>query len=303
MVGVSPLLFCLLVSLRNAAQIVGVRGVARANWAKYRDVETFKCQDREISKDRINDNFCDCVDGSDEPGTSACASRGAKFFCNNLGGDSKTLFTSRVNDGICDCCDGSDEYDGKMKCSDACEGGGDSDRLRTLQVGAQTRKQYRAEFQKAVQAGTVPNLQVYGKDGAYYGLRDQCFEMKSGVFTYKMCPFGKASQHEAKKETTLGNWKGFQEPHIFSFAGGDVCGEEGKPDAVARSLTVHLVCGERNEIISEDEPKMCTYTMVMSSPAACDAHVLAEANLDEDGNAFKVDRQVEPDHIVYHDEL
>jgi hypothetical protein len=295
----------LLVSLRDAAQIVGVRGVARANWAKYLDAELFKCHDREIPKDRINDNFCDCVDGSDEPGTSACAGRGASFFCNNLGGESKLLFTSRINDGICDCCDGSDEYDGKITCPDACEfGGGDSDRLLKLQTGAQSRKQYTEDFLKAVNAGNVPAPQLFGKDGAYYGLRDQCFKIKSGVFTYNMCPFSKASQNEKDKETSLGNWKGFKEAHIFAFEGGAICGEEGKPDAVARSLTVHVRCGEKNEIISEDEPKMCTYTMVMNSPAACDAQVLAESNLDPEGNPFKIeDDAPEPDQIVYHNEL
>ena len=60
---------------------------------------------------QVNDNFCDCEDGSDEPGTSACADKlGGSFFCENHGHVGKKLFSSVVNDGVCDCCDGSDEY-------------------------------------------------------------------------------------------------------------------------------------------------------------------------------------------------
>lgn len=60
----------------------------------------------------INDGFCDCFDGSDEPGTSACSyteSSSLSFHCNNVGYKITKIPTSRVDDGICDCCDGSDE--------------------------------------------------------------------------------------------------------------------------------------------------------------------------------------------------
>lgn len=43
------------------------------NWIadeKYYTSEVIKCKDgsRSLTIDRLNDNFCDCVDGTDEPG-------------------------------------------------------------------------------------------------------------------------------------------------------------------------------------------------------------------------------------------
>ncbi|XVF06547.1 hypothetical protein REPUB_Repub06bG0058500 [Reevesia pubescens] len=82
--------------------------------------ETIKCKNgsKKFTKTQFNDDFCDCPDGTDEPGTSACPQ--GKFYCRNAGHSPSFLFSSRVNDGICDCCDGSDEYDGKMKCPNTC---------------------------------------------------------------------------------------------------------------------------------------------------------------------------------------
>lgn len=59
---------------------------------------------------QINDGVCDCPDGSDEPGTSACTNNNDDlFYCENDGFIPKFIPRSSVNDGICDCCDCSDE--------------------------------------------------------------------------------------------------------------------------------------------------------------------------------------------------
>ncbi|KAK4608179.1 hypothetical protein RGQ29_001829 [Quercus rubra] len=106
-----------------------------------------KCKDgsKKFSKTQLNDDFCDCPDGTDEPGTSACPL--GKFYCRNSGHAPLFLYSSRVNDGICDCCDGSDEYDGKVKCPNTCWEAGKvaRDKLKkkiaTYQEGVTLRKQ------------------------------------------------------------------------------------------------------------------------------------------------------------------
>lgn len=78
------------------------------------DMEEFVCIHSRETIDflKINDDYCDCLDGSDEPGTNACPN--GIFFCAFQHSNSKfkkLLPSTMVNDGICDCCDGSDEWE------------------------------------------------------------------------------------------------------------------------------------------------------------------------------------------------
>lgn len=86
----------------------------------------------------MNDGFCDCCDGSDEPGTGACAHLmgsniidAAFFHCTDA---SATLHPSFVDDGVCDCADHSDE---EGTCTEARKNGATN--FGTIQPPALTR--------------------------------------------------------------------------------------------------------------------------------------------------------------------
>ncbi|KAF8663716.1 hypothetical protein HU200_055037 [Digitaria exilis] len=86
----------------------------------YFTTQVIACRDGSGSFPRslLNDGYCDCADGTDEPGTSACPE--GKFYCRNIGDTPRLLFSSFVNDKICDCCDGSDEYESGIHCQNTC---------------------------------------------------------------------------------------------------------------------------------------------------------------------------------------
>ncbi|KAF4122216.1 protein kinase C substrate 80K-H [Geosmithia morbida] len=124
------------------------RGVSPEFAEHYQDKEEFSCitdASIKLSIDRINDNTCDCPDGSDEPGTAACAlldplspeqpfpgfsARSTKrtpaipgFWCENKGHIGAYVPFAFVNDGVCDyelCCDGTEEFGGRTKCENKC---------------------------------------------------------------------------------------------------------------------------------------------------------------------------------------
>lgn len=113
----------------TGSQAIHIRGIPVSKSSLYPPDRDFECLDGSllIPFTYVNDNYCDCGDGSDEPGTSAC--RNGSFFCKNIGHESAYIPSTWVNDGVCDCCDGSDEYSSNKQCVNNCHDLGREARL------------------------------------------------------------------------------------------------------------------------------------------------------------------------------
>ncbi|KAK6339726.1 hypothetical protein TWF718_009120 [Orbilia javanica] len=160
------------------------RGLNPALSEKYRpsSSQTFSCLTKpeiQIPISLVNDDFCDCPDGTDEPGTAACAHLNTSlnplkgFYCQNKGHAPAHIPFNRVNDGICDyevCCDGSDEWMGVggIKCPDRCEEIGKEAR----KAAEEKRKLYETgirAYQKLVQKAVLAKKEVEDKIVALTG--------------------------------------------------------------------------------------------------------------------------------------
>ncbi|XP_026413208.1 glucosidase 2 subunit beta-like [Papaver somniferum] len=155
--------------------------------ANYFKSDVIKCKDgsKKFTKAQLNDDFCDCADGTDEPGTSAC-SRG-KFYCKNTGHVALSLFSSRVNDGICDCCDGSDEYDGKVSCPNTCWESGKVARdklqkkIATYKEGVTIRNQEIEQAKQGISKGEAELAKLKSEEKILKGLVQQLKDRKEQI--------------------------------------------------------------------------------------------------------------------------
>lgn len=111
----------------------------------------FSCLDNSATVlwDSVNDNYCDCADGSDEPGTSACPT--STFFCRNDGGSKwseESFPSSHISDGVCDCCDGSDEPGRTPSCPNLCNKKALQNRLGIKKLAKKHSRGYKSRKSK-----------------------------------------------------------------------------------------------------------------------------------------------------------
>lgn len=238
---------------------------------------TFRCRDGSnvIRLNQVNDDYCDCQqDGSDEPGTEACPN--GRFFCLP---EDMYMPSSRVNDGICDCCDGSDEWRAKVlspmgnardaPCTDTC---------REIQDVLEKKRRVKRDGQRAkeeyLEAGKPYiglNDGLYGRQGEFYLLSQECFYYKKEKLRYTLCPFKENMQESGGNSFLIGaggRWS--TDPrtgeNILVMNGGE---RSRCPQGKKRQTRIKFVCGLKNEILSLSENELCIYTFQLSTPAAC----------------------------------
>ncbi|XP_054706634.1 glucosidase 2 subunit beta-like [Uloborus diversus] len=114
----------------------------------------------------------------------------------------------------------------------------------------------------------------FGKDREFAALKGQCFDFDDREYTYRFCPFDKASQisKSGGSDVSLGRWGSWVGPEENRYSkmrydNGQTCW-----NGPARSVVVLLHCGLENKLLSSSEPNRCEYLFEFSTPAMCALH-------------------------------
>lgn len=269
----------------------------RRNFYELNSDQRFKCIDgsRTIPLEFVNDDYCDCLDASDEPGTSGCAH--GQFFCQNEGYLQKLIPSAWVNDGQCDCCDASDEYNSSATCENTCGILGEiyrqeQERHREISdKGSAIRRQYKEqarlkreqntqlleqyrrelnERENAIKKIEEEMNSDFGPSQVFFPLKGQCYSYKDREYTYTLCPFERTTQESISgMQTELGRWAGWAGPSDDPYSrqkyeGGIQCW-----NGPSRSAVVNIACGVEDKVTSVTEPAKCEYVFDFITPAAC----------------------------------
>lgn len=249
-----------------------IRGVKNTETYLYKPDSQgfFKCinSNQRIIYENLNDDYCDCVDGTDEPGTSAC--QYSKFYCKEQNEYlvDNFILSQKVEDGICDCCDGSDEK--LIKCPNKCNHyiNKAKNEMNIVRQGLERKKRYLTN-------GIMKDAKRYGPNGVFFLLSKSCYKIDWSEYTFEVCPFNKVIQFKKNSKSSI-----IQLGHISSLELVKSKKNEkiwrlkiskGDPSNCSQPRTseIFFKCGLKDELISVEEPQKCLYKFEMTTPAAC----------------------------------
>eukprot|EP00737_Agarophyton_chilense_P000105 gb/GEZJ01000128.1/.p1 GENE.gb/GEZJ01000128.1/~~gb/GEZJ01000128.1/.p1 ORF type:complete len:584 (+),score=116.48 gb/GEZJ01000128.1/:763-2514(+) len=124
----------------------------------------------------------------------------------------------------------------------------------------------------------------YGADNALRKLHGSCTRGKVTQYEFELCMFDTVRQYEnGVSIAQLGQfegWEGEGKERVMKYSEGDRCW-----NGPARSIKVELLCSDKEEVVSVDEPNRCTYRMKFKTAAVCEESMLKEimADFDEGG--------------------
>eukprot|EP00930_Biecheleria_cincta_P088251 TRINITY_DN77490_c0_g1_i1.p1 TRINITY_DN77490_c0_g1~~TRINITY_DN77490_c0_g1_i1.p1 ORF type:complete len:430 (-),score=72.77 TRINITY_DN77490_c0_g1_i1:232-1521(-) len=263
----------------------------------------FHCFDKSKSFENfevVNDDYCDCPDGSDEPGTSACAGIASLalkgFACawakggdvasessvasmGSLVGPTGIVRLGSVNDNICDCCGGEDEWDSDVKCPNRCQELADvaAKEASKAMEGSKARQAY---VKRAASLRSEPRFKDIdgGPDDVYLVASEGCLRFRDGDFDYEVCLFKHVTQRNVKSgesyklgqkaawSTTL--WENGEQRKDYSkliMSDGTYC----SPAQTGRKSEIQFECAATPSIVQVQEAQICVYNIRMQTPAAC----------------------------------
>ncbi|AED96753.1 unnamed protein product [Arabidopsis thaliana] len=240
-------------------------GISPQDEKYYKSSSEIKCKDgsKKFTKAQLNDDFCDCSDGTDEPGTSACPT--GKFYCRNAGHSPVILFSSRVNDGICDCCDGSDEYDGHVSCQNTCWEAGKAARenlkkkIETYNQGLVIRRQEIEQAKVGLEKDAAELKKLKSEQKILKGLVDQLKDRKEQIEKVEEKErLQKEKEEKEKKEAELAAQQGkgdAEEKTDDSEKVEESSHDEGTPAVSQHDETTHHdEIGNYKDYPSDEEP-------------------------------------------------